>query len=557
MAKDGMHPNTEKVISPWWGLILLFAAFLALYEPWFLGLNDYYRQEGLFASFAREMSWLYPVCTAHGTAMSGYFPLFPWLGKLLTAVTGLETVFALRLVSVFMTFATGILILFSVWRSRNFTAAAMAAAMFWGSNIVIEKSMDAMPTTTVMLGLLSSQLCWIYVGQKRGSWSWAWGWSLLILALTFLAGGFPAILLFFIPMIFLRRPLTLWPKLTKPGMLAGLGILTAAILLWYLPMHLHSAAIPVQHWQPNWRLDKYVAHLLEFPVDFAVRFLPWNIFVWAPFCVALQAQDTTPIFSKFLRTIVLTTFFILWFVPGGKTEDLLLLAAPLSMLCGMYYEAAVTRYAPRLRWIVSHGGGLFVFVAAMAILLFCVLPESSLHLISDLEYPVTFRESLVYRGTGLFAGILLLILAGFIAWGPRRQPLWSSLLWITLVCGIFFYLVMFPYRIQDQETRQMARELAGTLDRDRRDSAVPATVYKFNISDLYGECLLLDARIRKISSLDELPFNENTVYVLGTAFPQQPDRDWTNLLPADRTYRNQRICLWKGVLRRDELGEKR
>ncbi|MBQ4336598.1 MAG: hypothetical protein IJC34_05365, partial [Lentisphaeria bacterium] len=107
-----------------------------------------------------------------------------------------------------------------------------------------------------------------------------------------------------------------------------------------------------------------------------------------------------------------------------------------------------------------------------------------------------------------------------------------------------------PYRIQEQDTRNMAKELASTLHRDRKDAA--ATVYKFNISDLYAECSLMNAQIRRISNLDNLPFHEDTVYLVGTAFPQHPDRDWTNLLPADRTYRNKRICLWKGVLRKDE-----
>lgn len=545
-----MHPNTEKIISPWWGLILLIAAFFALYQPWLLGISDYYRQEGLFAAIAQEVNWAAPVCAAHGTVFPGYFPLFSGLGKLLTAVTGLDTVFALRLVSVFMTFATGILVIVSVWRSRNFTAAAMAGAMFWGSNIVIEKSLDAMPTTTMMFGLLSAQLCWLYAGQKRGSWSWAWSLSLAILSLTFLAGGFQVVLLFFIPMIFLRRPLTLWPKLTKPGMLVGLILLAAAILLWQIPTHIHSATMQIQHWQPDWRLDRYFAHLWQFPLDFVIRFLPWVIFFWAPFCVALQTQDATPIFSKYLRTIVLSTFFILWLAPGWKSQNMLFLAAPLSMLCGMYYEAAVTRYAPRLRWLVHHAGGIFIFVTAMAILLFCVLPEQSLRMICDLNSPVAFRQHIFYQSTAILFGILLLLLAGHIAWGPRQKPIWCSLLLITIACGVFFYLVMFPYRAQDQETRNMARELAATLAKDKQNNT-PVVVYKFNISDLYGECLLMDAQIRKVSSLDDLPFNEDTVYLLGTAFPQQPDRDWVNLLPANRTYRNQRICLWKGILRRE------
>ncbi|MBQ4335887.1 MAG: superoxide dismutase family protein [Lentisphaeria bacterium] len=82
---------------------------------------------------------------------------------------------------------------------------------------------------------------------------------------------------------------------------------------------------------------------------------------------------------------------------------MLYLAPSLSMLCGMYYEAAVTRYAPRLRWLVSHAGGFFVFAAAMALLLFCVLPEETLHMITDLEYPVDFRKDLFYQGTAFSA----------------------------------------------------------------------------------------------------------------------------------------------------------
>ena len=307
--------------------------------------------------------------------------------------------------------------------------------------------------------------------------------------------------------------------------------------------------VPVQ---PNWDSQKYLLQLLQFPGDFIVRFLPWNLFLWAPFCVALQTQDSTPIFSKYLRTIALTTFALLWITPGGKVQDFLYLAAPLSMLCGMYYEAAVTRYAPRLRWLIGHAGGLFIFAVAMALLFFCILPENTLMMFSELEFPVAYRKTMLYQGAALTLGALLLVLAGHIAWGSPQKPLWYSLLMITLSFGVFFYMVMFPYRIQEQETRNMARELAGTLARDRNNTPDKALVYKFNISDLYGECSLMNADIRKIYNLDQLPYNEDTVYLLGTTFPQHPDREWTNLLPANRTYRNQRICLWKGVLRKDE-----
>ena len=554
MAVSGKHPNSERIIPALPGLLILLTAFLVLYEPWLLGLKDFFRQEGFYTAIAQEMDPPLLLCSAHGQAVTNAFPFFPMLGSLLLRATGLDTLFALRLVSVTMTLLSGVLILLSVWRARNFTAAAMAAAMFWGGNLVIEKSQDGYPTTCVMFGLLSAQLLWLYIGQKRGRWNLAWLLSLAVLALTFLAGGFMALVLFFFPMIFLRRPLTLRGKLSKPGMLIGLAVLTGTVLMWLMPYHIFSAQMPIRHWQPDWELTKYLRHLAEFPLDFAVRFLPWALFAWAPFCVALQTQDPTPIFSKYLRTLTAATFCLLWLLPDTEAHDLLFLAAPLSMLCGMYYEPAVTRYAPRLRWIVTYGGAGFIFVAAMALLLFCVLPETVLNMVVKLHESIDFRCDLTYRIAALAGGIAMLSGAGWLFFGDRQKPLWLCLLIVVLAGGMFYYMAMFPYRIRNQETRQMAQTLARVLDQDRPNAAAPAPVYKFNISDLYGECSLLNARIRKIASLEELPDNEEVVYLLSTEFPQLPERNWTNVLPQDQTYRERRICFWKGVLRREDRG---
>ena len=554
MAVGGRHPNSERIVPVIPGLLILLAAFLVLYEPWFLGLKDFFRQEGFYVALAQEMDPPLLLCSAHGAAVTNAFPFFPLLGHIIIRATGMDTLFALRLVSVMMTFLTGMLILFSVWRARNFTAAAMAAAMFWGSNIVIEKSMNAYPTTCAVFGLLSAQLLWLYVGQKGGKWNLAWMLSLTVLTLTFLAGGVIVLVLFFFPMIFLRRPLTLWGKLSKPGMLIGLAVLIGAILTWLLPYKFFADQMLIQHWQPDWQLTRYLLHLVEFPRDFIVRFLPWALFAWAPFCVAFQAQDPTPIFSKYLRTLTAATFCLLWFLPDSGSHDLLFFAAPLSMLCGMYYEPAVTRYAPRLRRVATGGGAAFIFCAAMALLFFCGLPETAIRMVVDLHESIEFRNGFLYRITALTAVIGMLAGAGYLMFGDRQKPLWLDLLLIVLAGGIFYHLAMFPYRIQEQETRRMAIELASTLARVRSSAARQTTVYKFNISDLYGECSRLNANVRKIASLDELPANEEVVYLLSTEFPQQPDRNWTNLLPPDRTYRGRRICLWLGELRREVRG---
>jgi len=530
----------------------LLGAFFLLYEPWNLGLKDFFRQEGFYAVLAQEIDSKLPICTAHGTAVRNTFPLFPVTVQLLTRWTGMEMVFVMRLLSVFMTFVTGILVLISVWRARDFTAAAVAAAMFWSSNIVLEKSWDGYPSTTVMFGLLAAQLVWLYLGSRKNNWNLAWVASCVILALTFYAGGFYVFFLFFLPMIFLRRPLTLWPKLAMPGMLIGLAVLGAVIVLWDLPFHLLPANTPVQRWWPEWQKWDYLENLLHFPVDVVVRFTPWIILAWAPFCVALQALDPTPLFSKYLRAITLTTLVFLWLSPETESYDLIYLAAPFSMLCGMYYESAVMRYAPRLRFLTGYGGGIFILGTALGILFFCTSPESLIAVFVSLHESIAFREILTYRTMALAVGSILLVAAGFVYWGPSRKPVWTCLLLAVLSAVSFFHLVMFPYRIQNQDHREMAKLLARKLEQDRKNHSSPAKIFKLNISDLYSECSLLNARVRKISVLDELPMREDVIYLVSTEFPQLPDRIWTNLLAQDQTYRGRRICLWKGVLRKEE-----
>ena len=44
----------EKPIAGWAGILILIAAFLALYEPWGLGIRELFREEGLYAVQAAE-----------------------------------------------------------------------------------------------------------------------------------------------------------------------------------------------------------------------------------------------------------------------------------------------------------------------------------------------------------------------------------------------------------------------------------------------------------------------------------------------------------------------
>lgn len=108
----------------------------------------------------------------------------------------------------------------------------------------------------------------------------------------------------------------------------------------------HTVPLESLWWAENSFLE-YLLKLLCFPVEFAVRLLPWTLIAWVPFCVALQALDETPIFSRYLRTLTIATFGLLWLLPDNDPRDFLFLLGPLSILVGINYELAMRRYGIR------------------------------------------------------------------------------------------------------------------------------------------------------------------------------------------------------------------
>ena len=72
-------------------------------------------------------------------------------------------------------------------------------------------------------------------------------------------------------------------------------------------------------------------------------------------------------------------------------------------------------------------------------------------------------------------------------------------------------------------------------------------VIKYGVVGLYSELYYSGKQIIQLNSLDELPDEEKTVFLLSNEFPPVPDREWINLFPAGNTYDNNRIMLWKGI----------
>ena len=535
----------EKPIAGWAGILILIAAFLALYEPWGLGIRELFREEGLYAVQAAEYDLHSAVVTAHGVTSQTAFPLFPALVSLLFRLTGVPMEYALRLVSVIILGATAVLVYFAAASERSWRSGCVAAAMFLSSWLSVEKGTDGYPATTSAFLLLAAQLVFFQFGIRRNSWNQGWIFNLALLSLGFLAGGFPVLLFFVFPMFFFRRPLSVKSKFSKPGFAVGITLLAATVGFWlFSGWELSNRGAMLQEflWQDN-SFQDYLANVLMFPIELPLRLMPWTLIAWIPFCVALQALDETPIFSRYLRTLCFATLGLLWLLPENDPREIFFLLGPWSILVGIHYELAMRRYGFKIRRLLVIGE-IFAFFCAALLLTVCFVPEAWLTPFISLGRSLAFREPQSYLLSAAAAAAVTAVLAMAIRHGRNSWPVWLILLLISVAGGLFYWNVMQPYRAQENDKRIFGETVAAALARE------PAgKLYKSNILDLYGELYYSGTEVRRILELDELPTTEEVVYLISTEFPQYPDRSWVNLLAPDYSYRGHRLFLWKGTLR--------
>lgn len=536
---------TEKPISRWMGVLILLVAFLAVHEPWLLGMRELFRQEGFYAVQAAEFDFSSTLVTAHGVPIQNAFPFYPALSGLLMRGFGFAPELVLRAVSLVMLAATAVLTYFAAASERSCRAGLVAAGMYISTFLVLEKAVDGDPATCNAFFLLAAQLLFFQYGIRRTNWNAAWICSLALLCLGFFSGGFRVLLYFIFPMFFFRRPLSVKSKFRKPGFVIGVALAAVCILVWSVPylglMH-HTQLLQIRF--EDFTLSGWLQEVALFPVMLPLRLLPWSLIAWIPFCVALQALDKTPILSRYLRTLVFSSLALLWLLPDGNPTELLYLLGPLSILVGINYELGMRRYGFKIRKVLILGE-YFAVIAALAVGVVCFVPQEWLTPFLSLSNSLDFAASGSYRIVAAVAALLLFGIAAGIHSGRQTRPVWLMLLMISAAAGIFCGAVLTPYRSQADAKRKFGEAFRAAL---RNEPA--AKLYKGNILDLYGELCYVGLPVAKIQELEELPLNDRVVYLVDTEFPQYPERSWSNLLPPDFRYRGHRICLWKGVLQR-------
>ena len=539
---------TERKTGAWFVAAVLAGAFAALYGVWLFVGPELMSSEVIYAAAASELSPKKPlVMTIHGWATPECMPLLPVAARLLRGLTGAPMESVLRGWSILMLAAGSVLVCLAAGSRTSARAGVVAAAMYFSCFLSLGTAVEGTHATGSAFFLAAAQLVFFYYAVRRSDWNRAWIFSALLATLGFLSGGFVVLLFFVLPMFFFRRPLSVSSKFRRPGFAAAVAIVLLAALAWCGAFS--SAERPIPVYDMWWRQLSEAGlewRMLTFPFGVIFWLLPWSLIAWLPFCEAMRSTDKTPIYSRYLRTLALTSLGLLWLLPETGRFGLFYALAPLSVLTGRFYELGMRRYGVKLRrlFVVVEA---FMGAAVLVIAAGCFLPSEWLARLFSVEHTLGFRRWTLFQLAIPAVLAASALLAYYVHRKRNDDPAWMILLAASVTSALFFNGLMFPYKSQDRRKREFGSQLREALRREQPDCKL---IYSRNVRNLNGGLFYSGVRVSRLDEKEKFQVEEKTVYLLSKenpgTFPQFSGFSrWENVETFE--YNGHDLSLWRGT----------
>ena len=437
-------------------LLLLVLCFVPCYlvNIWVVELR---RDEALIGTVAREMAQSGDVLTTtfQGDHVS-IFPQYPALVALCSGM-GISSTCTTRLPGGLAVLATALVCAAFASRRGGRVAGIVAGGMVLSTLASLRAGQRAQSETLLMFWLTCGWLAWFVYGQERKRWGLAWGSAMLFLFLATSAVGARAMVYFYIPFLFLKRPVRGRQRLLQPYHLVAFGGLVVMVAFW-----LH--AVPNQPFMP-WNAEHtraahrtgYLLNRLLFPAKTAMYLMPWMALGWTPFCVAFRSVEDRPVLFHYLRTIAASVFLFVWLVPWTSPLLLLPVLPALSIMTGCHFEILLRRHARELEQFLAGiawlgGGGAFLALSL------CVCHMGGVVLLDGLPAGVAAWNAGVLAAAGTLA---------FVAIRSRRRGMAYWLRFLLAVCSLRLVVaaVLPPWEAwRGNERRQVGRVLGGHME---------------------------------------------------------------------------------------------
>jgi hypothetical protein len=198
--------------------------------------------------------------------------------------------------------------------------------------------------TLLMLWLTCATLSWYAFGQERKRWGYAWSSALLFVFLGAMTVGARAVLYFYLPFLFLKHPVRGRRRLLQPYHMVALVVFVGALYLWLRA----APGQPFMPWNAEHARDAHSGSFLWdrlfFLAKVAAYLMPWTALAWVPFCVAFRPVERVPVLFHYLRTQLVTLFFLVWLIPWSSPRSLLPVLPSLAVLTGCHFDILMRRH---------------------------------------------------------------------------------------------------------------------------------------------------------------------------------------------------------------------
>ncbi|MCF7853589.1 MAG: hypothetical protein K9N51_02230, partial [Candidatus Pacebacteria bacterium] len=392
-------------------------------------------------------------------------------------------------------------------RIKGNVAAVTAAAATATTILIVSTGRHGTDELAVSCLIATAWFAWFLVGRMAKRWALAWSIALLLVLAAATGVGIRAFITFYIPVVFFRRPLLVWRRIASPAHWVTLASVLLLFSMWVFItpgggvfVTLSSAGEVMLPREPT----AYGSRLLYFPVACILLGLPWACLAWPGFCAAFRPLEERPDVGSFLRTLVLSLLIAAWLWPAVNYFQLTVVAAPLAVLVALHYQLLVRRHYQGITHVVNaftylmYGAGILIILSGIVFTLRLIV----FHGVPAFEW-------------GLRTVSVAVALVAF--WALNRQQ-WCRQVWfrLTLNMTVLVFVASNVYLPIQSARRNHELNAARFL---AQNIPVQAPVYKLTRAPMLVERWYMQRRVVDVLATEELPAEEEVLYVLGGPRP--------------------------------------
>ena len=488
--------------------------------------------ESIIAAIAQDMRAEGHFLSPHFQgAPTQCFPLYPWLVALLSycfPATGWLAplnVIAVRLPAVLAIFGIAGVTALAARRYRGSgNAGIIAASIVLCSAAALHVGLIAQCETLHAFLLTAAWFAWYELGPQRQKWHAAWGTALGFVFLDMTNVGLAAPLQFYIPLILASRPPKLKRQLQKGRHLIWLFLYALIFALWvtrFCQQPLLSWDTIIASAGDNTHAG-FFKHLVLFPAKCILYLLPWGIFFWMPFCLALHPLEPRGSSCSFFRAVVFCSFFFAWIMPNTSPLSLLVVLGPMAFLISVNLELVIHRnefiYQRITRWL-----SIAAALCCGCAFIFCLAIANGYIRFNDAAPSATVRALMLLHAVILLGAIVCALI---LKHKEHCQIILSiTIAYFALVLGWRCIKINAEYFALADRTLTV-QQLTAKFPEDTK----PELLYLSTSRAYPVQCHYLGVPIRRITNLaEDLPDSNKEVYLLSNKHPLTKNRTWTAL----------------------------